>query len=302
MPTRIKPKVEEISLAFNPANKRKFILHKEEGGKEMKYAISLLSKDDQAANEKEFLVFLKDQKLSKEVEEGMLGAYRLLVMSKDGLPKTFTESLQKSFPAFSEFFGPKGAEKDVLAKMEKDLRVTLEKELRVSLDKEIRAAVEKEMGMTKDVEIKNLSVTVAALQKETDETKKLLVVEKDARRLAELVKEITGFGTPGEIAKLAKDVLDVEKTDAELGKRILTSYKESGVAFKTMQKAFDEIGSSGEGIIEGSAHEKLQKLAKDIMAVDKDLTMTAAFAKAAKANPAIYAEYNRDHYKKSVAH
>jgi len=293
MAIRIKPRVEEISLAFNPANRKKFILHKEEGGKVMKYAISILEKDDQVADEKEFLAFLKDQKLSDETTEALHGIYRLVVVAKDKLPASFVANLSKSFPILSESFTPKIDEKTT-KKAEKELRVTIEKE--------IRATVEKEMGMTKDVEIQKLSDTVVALQKESDETKKLLAVEKDARRLAELEKEIKSFEIPGDIAKMTKDALDAEKVSPEFGKRILDSFKEFGTAFKAKDLLFKEFGSSGEGLDEDSALGRLKKIAKEKMEKDKDLTEIVAFSQAAKENPELYREYNKDHFRKVNAH
>ena len=292
MATRIKPKVNEISLAFNPANKRKFILHKEEGGKAMKYAISILEKDDQVDHEKEFLAFLKDQKLSDETAEALHGVYRLMIMTKDNLPATFAANLHKSFPTISEPFTPKVDEK--AAKK-------VEKELREKLEKEIQAKVEKEMGMTKDVEIQKLSETVAELQKESDENKKLLIVEKDARRFAELEKEIRSFEVPGDIAKMAKDALDAEKVSPEFGTRIMERFREFGTAFKASGDLFKEFGSSREGE-EDSALGRLKKIVKEKMEKDKDLTETVAFSQAAKDNPELYREYNKEHYKKSSTH
>jgi len=295
MVMRIKPRVQEISLAFNPANKRKFILHKDvKGGNVMpKFAISVLEKEELATDEAAFAKFLKDQKLDKDTAEAVCGAYRLLALSKDKLPETFMPELRKSFPSMVKLFVVQKDEKG-----EKKVRAAIEKELKVSLEKEIRIAVEKEMNMTKDEEVKTLQKDLETLQKESEETKKLLVVEKDARRLMELRKEIEGFGVPGDLDKLAKDVLVAENTSPELGARFLESYKEMGTSFKASNDIFKELGSSGSGVNEDEFAGKVTKLVKDKMTANADLLEIDARREVMKENPSMYAEYNKEHYRR----
>ena len=292
MPIAIKPKVEEISLAFNPANKRKFILHKDEkGGSVMpKFAISVLEKDEAATNEEAFAEFLKDQKLDKDTADVVLGAYRLMTFSKDQLPEKFVSKLHKSFP---DVFPSIEVQKD-----EKALKATIEKDLRVTLEKEIQTSVEKEMGMSKDVEIKTLADMVKNLKKESDATKKLLVVEKDARRLGEIHGVLKKSGVPGDLDKMAKDVLDAEKVNPELGKNFLASYKDLGTTFKASEELFKEIGSSAGGIDADSAQGEMEKLAKDKMKADDSLSQMDAWKQVAQEDPALYGRYNKEHYKK----
>ena len=295
MPTRIKPHVQEISLAFNPANKRKFILHKDEkGGNVMpKFAISILEKDEATPQEAAFAKFLKDQKLDKDTTDTVLGAYRLISFSKDQLPKSFVTKLHKSFP---DVLAPLEVGKD--DKTLKAEKAKVEKDLRVELEKDIRASVEEEMGMSKDVEVKTLKDLVENLKKESAETKKLLVVEKDTRRLSEIKAELTKSGVPGDLEKMSKDVLDAEKVNPDLGKNFLASYKDLGTAFKASEDMLKEIGSSGEGINEDSAFGQLSKFAKDKMKANEALSQADAWAAAAKENPAVYKEYNADHFKR----
>jgi len=281
MPTRIKPKVEEISLAFNPANKRKFILHKDEkGGSVM------------PTNKEVFVKFLKDQKFDEDSAKAMLGAYQTLVLKEKG-QEDFVAELYKSFP---DAFVHLKLKKD--EKGEKALKATIEKALRVTLEKEIRTSVEKEMGMSKDVEIKTLTDMVENLKKESDETKKLLVVEKDARRLGEIHDVLKKSGVPGDLDKMAKDVLDAEKVNPELGKNFLTSYKDLGTSFKASEELFKEIGSSADGIDVDSVHGEMEKLAKDKMKADDSLSQMDAWKQVAQEDPALYARYNKEHYKK----
>jgi len=294
MPTRIKPHVQEISLAFNPANKRKFILHKDKKGENdmPKYAISVLEKDELATGEVAFAKFLKDQKLDKDTAEAVCGAYRLLDLSKDKLPKDFVPKLHKSFPAMTKLFV---VEKDA---DEGKIRTAVEKELRVSIEKDVRTAVEKEMNLTKDEEVKTLQKDLDTLRKESEETKELLVVEKDARRFIELQKEIGNFGIPGDLDKLAKDALAIEKKDPDLGKRVLESYKEMGTSLQATSELFKELGSSGQGLEESSNDGKVAKLVKDKMAAKTDLSEVDAKREVMAENPALYAEYNKDHYRR----
>ena len=272
MATRIIPKVKEISLAFNPANKRKFILHKDEKGGEIMKIEDLKTVED-------FQAFLKEQKVSDDAAALLTDVFMSSVVQKD---------LKAEI------------EKEIKAKLEKDVRAAAEKDLREKLEKEIQAKVEKEVGMTKDAEIQKLSETVTALQKETDETKTLLMIEKDARRVTELEKEIKATGVPGDITKMAKDFLEIEKVNPELAKNVMSSYKEFGTAIKAAE-VFKEHGSSGEGA-SGTAYEELRKIAKEEMKKDKDLSELDAFALAARQNPSLYREYNAEHYRRQVAH
>jgi hypothetical protein len=287
MPTRIKPKVEEISLAYNPANRRKFIMHKEQEGGEkgMKYAISLLEKDASVEHEVDFLKFLKEQKISEDATEALVGAYRLTVLHKDGLPKTFAASMQKSFPGI---FGT--------SRSEKEIRKDVEKELRPVLEKEIREAVEKESAMAKDVEVKKLSDELEAMRKDSEETKKQLAIEKDIRRTSELEKEITSYGVVGDIPEMVKTVLAIEKVNPELAKDTMKSYKKMGDAFSAVS-LFKEFGSSRPG--EDTATGQLQKLVKDKMDKNPNMSEKDAMVAVGRENPKLYRQYNKEHFRKS---
>jgi len=292
MVMRIKPRVQEISLAFNPANKRKFILHKDEkGGNIMpKFAIELLEKDELAVDEAAFAKFLKGQKLDKDTAEAVCGAYRLLALSKDKMPENFAQAFHKSFPAVAEMF--------VVHENDKKARASIEKELRDSLEKEIRGVIEKEFSMSKDEEVKTMQKDLELLQKESEETKRLLVVEKDARRLIELRGQIGDFGVPGDLDKLAKDVLAAEKSNPELGARFLESYKEMGTSFKASSDLFKEIGSSGGGIEDNPTASRISKLVKDKMVGSPGMLEIDAMRAVMKENPSLYAEYSKDHYRR----
>jgi len=291
MTISIKPTVQEVSLAFNPANRRKFILHKdEEGGEEMSENVMSILKKDASTEEAAFMDFLKEQKVDAETSAALSSAYRLLEISKDSLPKDFAAKLQKDFPAISNFFAvPKDMKKE---------REEIEKEVKATLEKEIRTAVEKEMKMTKDEELVVLQKDIEVLQKELNLNKEALAVEKDARRSMELQKEIEGFGIPGDLNKLAKDVLDAEKVNPELGGRILASYKEMGTAFKASSDMFKEFGSSGPGEDADSVSGKINKLVKDKILAKEGLTELEARREVMKENPALYAEYNKEHYRR----
>lgn len=291
MTISLKPKVQEISLAFNPANKRRFILHKDEkGGDDMSENVSNILKKDASPGEAAFMQFLKEQKVDSDASEALCSAYRLLELSKDSLPGGFQAKLHKSFPEILELFGvPKDMKKD---------RAEIEKEVKAAVEKDIREAVEKEMKMTKDEEVVVLQKDIEVLQKELQANKDALAVEKDARRSMELRKEIEGFGVPGDIGKMAKDVLDAEKANPELGERILASFKEMGTAFKASSDMFKEFGSSGAGEDTNSVSSKISKLVKDKMIANADLQELEARRLVMKENPALYSEYNKDHFRR----
>ena len=76
---QIKPYIEEISLAFNPANMKKFILMKEGI---MPNLVEILTSKDALLKEKEVDAVLnplvKEMKLSQEAAEGIKGVLRVL--------------------------------------------------------------------------------------------------------------------------------------------------------------------------------------------------------------------------------
>lgn len=290
-PRRIKPFVQELSLAFNPANQRKFIMHKDDGGGFMKSVIAFLQKDDPAEKEQEFMKFLKDQ--GYENQEIGTAIYRLVASEKESFPENFTAALAKELLGIEA--GPDAEQ----------LKKDLEKELRETLSKEIRMEVEKEMKMTKDEEVKTLSDKVEALTKDLADTNTILATsnenlekERDARRLSELRKDIDDAKVPGDHAKLAKMAMQAEKLDPAFAKDFQAYLKETGTAFETAS-IFNE-GINPFQKEKGSAGEEMDDMVKAAMEKDGELSKAAAMAKVAKENPKLYAKYNEEHHRRNA--
>jgi len=118
--------------------------------------------------------------------------------------------------------------------------------------------------------------------------------ERDARRLMELRDVVKEKQIPGEVEKISKMMLTLEKMSPELAKDVMKVFGSMSEMVKA-SAAFTEIGSSGEGMEDDkdSAYAKLHALVKDEMKKDSSLSETKAWERVVRANPALYREYIR---------
>ena len=290
MKRQIIPEVHEISLAFNPANLKKFHLRKELKGEElMKKAIAVLQSQDKMFKETEFLGFLdtlSKDKLTNDDREYISGAYKLLALTKDNLPASFIEDLVKAVPEFQPVFTIVEEAKVDREEIKKELKTEMEPQLRIEIKKE----VETEMKKDKDEVVEDLKTQIETLRKDVKTSQEDLQKEADARRTVELITELKDESVP-DPEKRAATILKTEKLDKDAGNEL----KESLIASaKMVKEAMGEIGTSRDGIVAGDAYEKLQKEAKIAMEKDVKLQLHEAMAKVARENPKLYAEYNKE--------
>lgn len=296
---QIKPFVEEISLAFDPANKKKFILMKEGI---MPNLVEVLTSKDEMHKGKEVGAFLdalvKDQKLTQEGSDAIQGALRVLYAFKDGIPKGIMSSLAKSVPDYAEFAVPEGEDADAReARFAKELEDAkknfLEKE-KEKLEADLRKQIEADMKKDGDpkalqTKVSQLEKDIADAKKEIADSKKDAEKAKDDARLTELKAMVKEINVIGDVDKHANTIFSLEKIDKDLANDYIKQLKD----VKTRLDAagmFSELGNEGPGDGGDTAYEKLQKAVDELMK-DGKLSPSEAWRKAAKDNPELYKEY-----------
>jgi hypothetical protein len=214
MTRRIKPYIDEISLAFNPANTKKFHMRKDKdkfkkGGSIMPKAVEVLESKDKMFKEAEIVAFLdtlgKDQ-FTDENREMVLGSFKLMGMVKDQLPEKFVEKLVKAVPELKDAF-----------------TITEVKEVKFPADetkirKEIEAELRKEMKLEKDASVIKLEGVVETMKKELSGTKVALDKEREIRELAEIKTFVKDKNIPGDIEKVSRTILLARRANSEMAK------------------------------------------------------------------------------------
>ena len=295
---QIKPYVEEISLAFDPANKKKFILMKEGI---MPNLVEVLTSKDEMFKGKEVGAFLdalvKDQKLTQDGSDAIQGALRVLYAFKDGIPRGILSNLAKSIPDYADFAIPVDEDADArearLAKELEDAKNDFLENEKSKLEADLRKQIEKEMK--KDGDPKALQARVDQLEKDIKDSKKEIADSKkeaekakDDARLVALKAMVKEINVIGDVDKHANTIFSLEKISADLAKDYIDQLKD----VKTRLDAagmFSELGLEGPGE-SGSAYEKLVKVVEGLTKEGK-LSQSEAWRKAAKDNPELYKEY-----------
>jgi hypothetical protein len=292
MPKQIKPDVHEISLAFNPANQKKFLMHKDEshkkllkGEKGMDKLIAILKKEGQLPKEADFIAVLQKAKLPDETVDLMKGAFRLI--STANLEKDVVESLAGFLP-MTEPVDVNAIEKSVEEKLRKDIEASIRKDL----EKEF-----KEKGDGSEQAIILLKEQINTMAEDLKTSNKEVEVERDARRLGELRNSVKDMGLPGDVEKTAKTLLMAEKANPELAKDITETLKSTGEAFAA-SGIFGEVGSSRGGQEMGKAYDALLEKKTALMKENSDLSGTDAWRNVCRENPKLYREYTAEHANK----
>ena len=298
---QIKPYIEEISLAFNPANKKKFILTKEGI---MPTLVEILTSKDPMLKEKEVNAILnpliKEVKLTEETADAIRGSLRILNAFKDGVPKGILSTLAKQIPEYAEFAVP------VLSKEETDEAVKAAVDAAVKEAKEkfskdekakIEAAVRKELEakMGKDGDIGALQVKVQQLEKDVKDSKdesaaskKEAEEAKDKTRMMELITLVKEIGAVGDHAKHATTIFNLEKVDKKLADEHIESLKETAIQLMA-SGFFHEAGSSSAGDGAKIAYDKLKAKVDELK--KEGVSEVEAWKRAGQENPALYKEY-----------
>jgi len=296
---KLKPKVGEISLAFDPMNEEKFIMRKDNGNVDLTVFVDrinyLLNHDkggtilmdkliellkdekllkDEEAFTKALDVIVKDENLNEDTVKAIMATRAVLVSAKkDQLPKDFIENLTKAIK-------PEGVDVEKIKEgLRKDIKTEVEKEFKEKLEE-----LNKNSG-NKDAKMEALIKENVDMKKKMDVLTSDLQAEKDARRTKELNDIIKENHIPGDAKEIVKTLITLEKESPDAAKSVLKTYIETGKKISTL---FDESGSSGDGDELVEAKEKLERLVKDAKEKDKDLTDLEARKLVGKENPKLY--------------
>lgn len=266
MPKQIKPTVKEISLAFDPANMKKFLLRKEaqkgNGG------------DNKMAKEA----------IIKALVEG--DEYPFVKDDTEWLNSLSEETLTKM-----QTFKKEKVDKDAIkAELRKEVEAEIKEQVRKDLEKEIREQIKTELEKDKktDPEILNLKKELKESQDVISVMQKELEDERNLRLTKEMEAFIKDNGVPGDAEKLTKTLVSLKKSNEEAFVSMKESLKAAGDAVLAAG-VFSEIGHGGDSDV-SSAYQRLQKEKEKIMEKDK-IGEAAAWKKAIRDNPTLYKEY-----------
>lgn len=291
---QIKPDVDEISLAFDPANRKKFFMQKEGGQEGMDKLIEILKSKDKMFKEAKIEKFLKDLDTSDEVKDAVRGSLKILTSYKDQIPATLNEQLIKAVPELKDLLSvsvPATLSDEDWKKIEKEAEKRLTKEIEKRLTKEITAKLEKAQG-DGDKQIKLLKDEIEVLRKDVKTEKETAEKERDIRRINEIQALIKDKGIPGDPEKISKVMLTLEKMSPEVSKDVQEMLNQAGVMIKA-SAVFGEFGGVGSGDIAAGdkAYEKLNDMVTEAMTKDKSLSVGKAWENVVRANPNLYQEH-----------
>jgi len=285
MARRIKPYVEEVSLAINPANKKRFFLFKETDMDLIKLK-SIISEKDSGKRESLIKEMLKDRLDLYPVVSIMFNL--LNDKSSDEDCKKFiatVESLLKDVPK------PEQINKEDLKKgLEAELKENLRKEIREELEKDSKASPEfkllKDQVLQMQKDLKSTQETLEKERKDNSETKGKL-------RRAEVREMFNEIEAIGDLDKMVDRFIKLEKLDKEIAQEYFDGIKENTLMIKEAGY-LSEIGSSGSGSNFKTSDDKIMVLAKEEMKKDSNLSLDKAINFVLKANPDLY----KDHMKR----
>jgi hypothetical protein len=299
MAKQIKPFVEELSLARNPAIRKTFYMTKEDI---MSKSVEILQDAKvKLSGEKEIKKVVTG--MSKESQSIFLDSLKLMQSCKD-VPKSFFSTISSSAGDDIAWIT---SYVDAPIDLEKE-REKIRKEEKPKIEKEVR----EEMGKDENKVMKEMNDKIVVLEKtlettrtELKTTKKDLSDEKTSRQLIILEKEAVELGAVGdEVTEVAKTLLLLDKTDKEGADRFRKSMK----AMKEKLASaglFQELGGAGGGANVSSAFEFLQKEVDAIMTKDypdaKDIgkAREKAWRQVAKTYPEKFKEYLDEQARKS---
>jgi len=279
---QIKPFIEEISLAFNPANRRQFILRKDMEETMFDKLIEMLKDQEVKFKEPELLAFCKEAKLSEEGQNAILAISKIVRATDKDIPDVVFGKLAKAIPELAKL--AQVVEVPVAPDLEalKTLKETLTKEIEIELRKETDMGDTVIAVMKKDME--DLKTEKAQMQKD-------MQLIKDKALEIEIKSLVKDEGFVGDFDGNVKLLVGLKKADESLFDQTVESFKSSA---KLMKAAglFSEIGSgSHETKPEGkSASDKLIEIAKELRKDDPTLSEPESMKKAARANLDLYKE------------
>lgn len=278
---------------------------------EVMQAILEMEADD---TEKTLVEVLKKAKVSEKGVDAIKHSARILEAFKDELPEGLHEQLTKTLSlakAENPFAKPDEEDEDEMKKALAAKSELVKKLTELHKTKGGDAeALAKEIAKLLGVDAKpapvakaEVSPEIQALLKSRDDElaaiKKQLDTERDERALAGWIEKArTDLEFyPGQSAEELGGMLkSLEDHDADLAKAQFESMKKSSDLLKNSAMLSESHGGVVKSLGNGSAHDKIQKLADNlIQKSDVTYTKEQAFTKALEMNPELYAEYMTEH-------
>jgi len=255
--------VKEVSLVRRPANRRKFLLFKEDNVDEELIELLKLALE----NEDEVDEALAKAKLSDKAAKAVKGALRLLTAYKDELPKDIIETL-----AGLAGYGYAEPEKS-------EDQAGEDQASEETVDDIAKAADVPDWVKQKIVELEKAAAEAnEALQRE--------VAERKAREYLAKAEQYSNI--PGEPKELAEILLKADA--AGLGdalEKLLESIDTSMSALYSQSGSDAAVSGSGSGIVDD-----VQKQARALLEKSEDVkTMEQAVTKVLSLHPELYQRY-----------
>jgi hypothetical protein len=257
--SEIKP--YEVSLVKWPANRREFLLTKNED-KSMDELLRIVE-EIEAKNEEGLIESLTEAKASEKTIEIAKTVARLISAHSEDFDSTEYEMIGKSLGFFEDETEEIEITKSELEKLPARLRVKVEK-----LQDDLNA---------------NVTVTSELVER-------LDKKEEDERRQS-FIEKVEGIELGIKAEKLADLVQYVADKDDAAADELVTALK-SASALAEKSEAFKEVGSSAEGDdVTDDPYEKIRQIALSKVEADSTLTMPKALESAMKENPELKKAY-----------
>jgi len=272
--------VVEVSLVDAPANKRRFLVTKNEGDRSVDELIALIL-ETEAENEAELDAVLAEHDLPEDTIAAMRGTFRLLNAHRD----TVTPEIVKAMMIKSGFLTEEPVVEDIVEDVVEDVVEEAVEEAEGSDDP--MAAITKADGT---LDLSGVPEAVRpALERlwrerhDSDEERKTLQKalddERQEKRTAEFITKAEGLKLPGDAEMVANLMMKVEDDDPDTYAALETWL--TGLSEVVSKSAlFRELGNTGDSDNEGSAYDTAQKRATSQgVSVDEVLKNDRALAK-----------------------
>lgn len=278
--------VAEVSLVGKPANKRSFLVFKEEGGVEMpdvNEKILEILQEELPENIVSQLAEGELEDLEEEEMEALRSAVKLLRAYKQELPENVLETLAE----LAELKLPENEEEEVIGQDE-DEKIMAKKMLKGYPEPVKKADGSFDLsGVPKEQR-----AIIEALWKQAERSElleKQLQNEVDQRLVKQFVEKAEAFSNlpikASEIGPVFKTLAERAPKEFEKIDSILKAVDEA----LGQSKLYKEIGSNHQGA--SNAWDKVEQLAAQIVQKDNQMTKEQAIAKVLEQNPALYSEY-----------
>lgn len=273
-----------VSLVKRPANKREFLITKNQEVTPMDEVIQVIT-ETQAENEESLVEALKSAEKDAGTTQAAVAVARVLAAFRDSLTESDLDEIAKSL-AF-KVAEEEVAEEEAVAEEEVEEEVVEEETVEEApADAEPAEVTASEEAVAEEVvdEPKEDKVNedLSALKAEVEALK----AERELSKFKEMVEDLTLTKTSDEIAPILQSVAK------SAGEEALESILELLRAASSVSKiAFEEVGSAAPGrVYKSDAWAKIEDVAKQIMK-DEGVAFERAVEFAVERNPELGREY-----------